>query len=282
LISEIADKRPIHFRPITFAIYSHSKRVSIVFMGQYALIQSFVIHVRVMANYQNCIGLYDCPGLRGEFLRSVLACSGYVCVEIETFDELAIKLQRGALDLLVVSGFERDSHVIEALNWLRRQSATEMPLLIVGEPDSADAESTALNAGADDYIVRSRSPEALIARIGSLLRRTRHPQPARLESYGIYEFDTSRGVVTLRGDAVTLTQREFDLAWFLFRHLDAPLSRAQIFESVWRQTFGASSRTLDTHICWLRSKLKLNAGNGYVVTSVHGYGYRLESVENAL
>lgn len=235
-----------------------------------------------MANYQNCIGLHECTGPHGEFLRGVLTRAAYVCVEIETFEELAIRLQRGALDLLIVSGSERDGQTFEALNGARRLIAAEVPMLIVGEPNGADSESMALNAGADDYIVRSRSPEALIARVASLLRRTRRPQPVRAECYGVYEFDTSRGIVTLRGSAVTLTQREFDLAWFLFRHLDAPLSRAQIFESVWHQSFGVSSRTVDTHICWLRSKLKLNPGNGYVVTSVHGYGYRLESVQSTL
>lgn len=228
------------------------------------------------------IGLFECAGPHGDFLHGVLTRAAYACIEIRTIDELAAMLQRGALDLLIVTGFERDSRGIEALNWMRGHVAPEVPVLIVGEPGEADTESMALNAGADDYILRSRSSEVLIARVASLLRRARRPKAIQLERYGAYEFDAARGVVTLHGTRVTLTQREFDLARMLFRHVDAPLSRAQIFESVWHQSFGVSSRTVDTHICWLRSKLKLNPANGYVVTSVHGYGYRLESVQDAL
>jgi DNA-binding response OmpR family regulator len=120
-----------------------------------------------------------------------------------------------------------------------------------------------------------------VARVASLLRRTRRPTRAKLERYGPYEFDANRALVTLHGNTITLTQREFDLASLLFHHLDQPLSRAQIFESVWHQTFGVSSRTVDTHICWLRSKLQLRRDNGYLIAAVHGYGYRLESVRVA-
>jgi DNA-binding response OmpR family regulator len=224
------------------------------------------------------IGLFDCSARHG-VLYDVLKHAAYVCVEIRTIEELATMLRRGMLDVLVVAGFASDSRSIEALNRLRTEIAPDVPLLIVGESDSSDAESLALNAGADDYVLESRSPEVLVARVASLLRRNRRHQAARLERYGDYEFDTSRGIVTLRGSAVTLTQREFDLARLLFRHLNAPLSRAQIFESVWRQSFGVTSRTVDTHICWLRSKLQLHPANGYVVMSVHGYGYRLEAVQ---
>ncbi|WP_321889776.1 response regulator transcription factor [Paraburkholderia bannensis] len=227
------------------------------------------------------IGLFERAGLHGDFLHDVLTSAAYTCIGIRTIDELAAMLQRGALDLLIVTGFERDGYGIEALNWMRGHVAPEVPVLIVGEPGAADTESMALNAGADDFVLRSRSSEVLVARIGSLLRRAHRPKPIQLERYGAYEFDAGRGVVTLHGSTVTLTQREFDLARLLFRHQDAPLSRAQIFESVWHQSFGVSSRTVDTHVCWLRSKLKLNPGNGYVVTSVHGYGYRLECVLDA-
>ncbi|MBN3856291.1 response regulator transcription factor [Paraburkholderia sp. Ac-20340] len=225
-----------------------------------------------------CIGLFEGNVPHGEFLRSVLTQAAYVCREIRTVEQLAATLQSGAVDLLIVIGLDHDGHGVQALNWVRGHYAPDVPVLIIGEPGGADAESMALNAGADDFILRTRSPEVLIARVASLLRWSHRPKPEKLERYGDYEFDTVRCVVTLRGDAVALTQREFHLAWLLFRHLDEPLSRAQIFESVWHQSFGVSSRTVDTHVCWLRSKLKLHPGNGFVVVSVHGYGYRLERV----
>jgi DNA-binding response OmpR family regulator len=224
------------------------------------------------------IGLFEGSVPHGEYPRNVLTQAAYACREIHTIEQLADTLQRGAVDLLIAIGLDHEVHGLQALNWVRTHYAPDVPVLIVGEQGDANAESMALNAGADDFILRTRSPEVLIARVASLLRWSRRPKPEKLERYGEYEFDTVRCVVALRGDAITLTQREFHLAWLLFRHLDAPLSRAQIFESVWHQSFGVSSRTVDTHVCWLRSKLQLHPGNGFVVASVHGYGYRLERV----
>ncbi|MCA3795093.1 MAG: response regulator transcription factor, partial [Burkholderia sp.] len=119
----------------------------------------------------------------------------------------------------------------------------------------------------------------LRARIGSLLRRA---YPVNAEAT-VREFDQFRFDVNLKqayvGDkAVSLTQKEFELALLLFQHLDRPLSRAHILDLVWKQATDIPSRTMDTHISMLRTKLGLRPENGYRLAPIYGYGYRLERV----
>jgi DNA-binding response OmpR family regulator len=99
------------------------------------------------------------------------------------------------------------------------------------------------------------------------------------EVFGEYEFDLSAKHVLVRGTAVAVTQKEFDLALLLFQHLSRPLSRAHILDVIWKQATEIPSRTMDTHVSMLRSKLGLRPENGYRLTPIYGYGYRLERIE---
>jgi len=81
------------------------------------------------------------------------------------------------------------------------------------------------------------------------------------------------------GIPVALTLREFNLALLLFRNQGRPLSRSYLYEHLWMRDEVLSSRTLDTHIYRVRSKLKLTSEYGWVLSTVYGYGYRLEALD---
>ncbi|MFN5354833.1 MAG: helix-turn-helix domain-containing protein, partial [Burkholderiaceae bacterium] len=78
---------------------------------------------------------------------------------------------------------------------------------------------------------------------------------------------------------IVLTRKEFLLALLFFRHLGRPLSRATIHEAVWPKVAELNSRSLDTHISRVRSKLALRPENGYRLAPVYSYGYQLEGLE---
>jgi DNA-binding response OmpR family regulator len=129
-------------------------------------------------------------------------------------------------------------------------------------------------------VVKPVSAGVLLARVGSLLRRAYQINTSAVkEIFEEYEFDLGARHVVVRGTAVAVTQKEFDLALLLFQHLSRPLSRAHILDVIWKRATDIPSRTMDTHVSVLRTKLGLRPENGYRLTPIYGYGYRLERIE---
>ena len=100
---------------------------------------------------------------------------------------------------------------------------------------------------------------------------------ARLD-FGAYRFDAEQRTLQLHGEAIGLKHREYELALFLFRNAGRLLSRTHLREAVWGDATDTPSRSLDTHMSRLRSKLELTEANGYTITAVYGVGYRLDAV----
>jgi DNA-binding response OmpR family regulator len=90
-----------------------------------------------------------------------------------------------------------------------------------------------------------------------------------------------RRVIARNGAGVDLTQKDFDLAVFLFRNVGNLVSRGHILESVWGRNPDLNTRTVDTHISRLRGKLGLVPERGWRLTAIYQHGYRLEQVEQA-
>jgi DNA-binding response OmpR family regulator len=94
-----------------------------------------------------------------------------------------------------------------------------------------------------------------------------------------FEIDLDRRVVQRHGAPVDLTQKDFDLAVFMFRNVGNLVSRGHILESVWGRSSDLNTRTVDTHVSRLRSKLGLVPEHGWKLTAVYQHGYRLEQIE---
>jgi DNA-binding response OmpR family regulator len=154
-----------------------------------------------------------------------------------------------------------------------------VPVLFTTARDAEADIVQALKAGADDYLVKPLRKQELLARVEALGRRAR-PKPRTAEHLKLAEFDVDvdRRVVNRHGVEVDLTQKDFDLAVFLFRNVGNLVSRGHILESVWGRTSDLNTRTVDTHVSRLRSKLGLVPENGWKLTAVYQHGYRLEQV----
>ena len=96
--------------------------------------------------------------------------------------------------------------------------------------------------------------------------------------YDRFSFDLKTLEVLDNGVSVELTQKEFQLAMLLLSNIGKPLSRAHIRESVWGRNSEVPSRTLDTHVSRVRTKLNLRPESGYLLAPVYSYGYRLENL----
>jgi DNA-binding response OmpR family regulator len=121
----------------------------------------------------------------------------------------------------------------------------------------------------------------MLARITALSRRAgSHDEADNNLSVGEFQIDLGGHAISRGNEAVELTQKEFDLAVFLFRNTGRLLSRKHLMESVWGQRADLNTRTVDTHISRLRNKLSLTAENGWRLSSVYQHGYRLERTDS--
>jgi DNA-binding response OmpR family regulator len=91
-----------------------------------------------------------------------------------------------------------------------------------------------------------------------------------------YRIDPQRRQISINGEPVELTQREYELACYLFRRQGRIVSRDALLENVWNLAGDVSTRTVDTHISRLRKKLGLSGENGWRLTAVYQHGYRIE------
>jgi len=226
------------------------------------------------------IAVLDDDPAQVDFVGKTLSAAGHICVPFSAGRGLVKRLRRETFDLLVLDWNVPDLSGADVLQWIRH-SLPERPLVLFMTCRAREDDVTSmLNAGADDYVVKPVSAALLLARIGSLLRRSyqTNTAPSR-ELFNDFEFNSSAKEVSINGNIVCLTQKEFELGLLLFQHLGRPLSRTHILDVIWKQATDIPSRTMDTHISMLRSKLGLRPENGYRLTPIYGYGYRLEHVK---
>ncbi len=188
-------------------------------------------------------------------------------------------MRRQTFDLLILGWDLPDMKGPEVVATIRRDLNSRVPILFVSDkPGEADMVE-GLNAGADDFMAKPTRSGELEARVNALLRRS---YPAQHESelvFGRYHFYPPSRVVKVRGVQVELKNREYELALFLFQNLGRLLSREHLHEAVWGLGIEALSRSLDTHISRLRTKLDLRPANGFLLLAIYGLGYRLETIE---
>ena len=169
---------------------------------------------------------------------------------------------------------------IEVLSELKKVRHDSRPVLFVTARDDERSVVKALDAGADDYMAKPLRHLELIARVNAIARRAgfQSDDDEKIEA-DPFCIDTAKGTVTLHGEIVPLTTREFELVLFLFRRAGQLVSRQHIMESVWGvHGRDVQTRTVDTHISRLRRKLAIKKANGWVLSSVYQHGYRLEAV----
>jgi DNA-binding response OmpR family regulator len=153
---------------------------------------------------------------------------------------------------------------------LRQRGGYTIPVILLTALGEEDDRIAGLEAGADDYLTKPFSPRELALRVRSVLRRA--PSPVSAQSLDVTVGDmtvsTAARSVTINGEPVSLTNREFDLLLFFLTHTDTVFSREELLKQVWRWDFGDLS-TVTVHVKRLRSKL----GDHHRVQTVWGRGY---------
>ncbi|MCZ4303919.1 response regulator transcription factor [Zoogloeaceae bacterium G21618-S1] len=188
---------------------------------------------------------------------------------------------RESFDLCLIDWMLPEMTGTEVLHWLREDRANDTPVIFITARDAEEDIVTALGAGADDYLVKPLRRFELLSRIDAVMRRARPQASDSMIEVPPFSFDVHSKRVTLDGEPVELTDKEFDLAAFLFKNLGRLLSRGHMLEAVWGRNPNLATRTVDTHISRVRSKLGLRPENGFRLTPTYNYGYRLEQIDAA-
>lgn len=152
----------------------------------------------------------------------------------------------------------------------RLRAGSDVPILVITARGEEADRVTALDLGADDYLVKPFGFAELTARIRAVLRRS-HPELVGVFRYGRLTVDERSRRVLLAGDEIAVTGREFDILRTLVEDPGRAMSREEIFSRVWDEHWYGPTKVLDVHIAALRRKL----GNPAVIETVYGRGFRL-------
>jgi DNA-binding response OmpR family regulator len=172
------------------------------------------------------------------------------------------------LDLALPDGDGRD-----VCRELRRHS--DVPIVMLTARGTETDRIVGLEIGADDYVVKPFSGPEVIARIRAVLRRGRRGAAAMPTEVDGLRIDPGARSASLRGSALTLTRREFDLLERLARDAGRVVTREDLMSDVWDVNWHGSTKTLDMHIAALRRKLGDDPAHPGFIHTVRGVGYRL-------
>ncbi|KAF7600375.1 MAG: DNA-binding response regulator [Candidatus Dactylopiibacterium carminicum] len=206
--------------------------------------------------------------------------AGHDVHEFALTRELQRFSSRESVDLYLLDWMMPDISGEAFLRWLRNERNDETPAIFITSRDSEDDIVNGLAAGADDFIVKPVSQRVLLSRIEAVIRRSKPRDPIAPLDLPPYLIDPEHKRITLNGQEVELTEKEFDLAVFMFRNLGRLLSRGHLLEAVWGRNPDLATRTVDTHVSRVRGKLQLKPENGFRLVPTYNFGYRLERAEN--
>jgi len=204
--------------------------------------------------------------------------SGYEALLFAKAAEFRRSLGHEAIDLLLLDWMLPDASGLEVLEWIRSAGNPNLPVVFLTARAAETDIVRGLEAGADDYVVKPPKQAELLARVGAVLRRRGGAEIDAAAQLDVppYTIDFTKRRVRIGADDFDLTQREFDLASYLFRRHGRIVSREALLEQVWNLSPGLTTRTVDTHISRLRKKLALSGEHGWKLTAVYQHGYRLE------
>lgn len=207
------------------------------------------------------------------FIELELSYEGYEVTK--AFDgRTGLKLAESEdYDLILLDIMLPELSGMEVLRRLRRQSS--VPVIMLTARDSVEDKVSGLDSGADDYITKPFAIEELLARIRRLLRKAPSHDLGRdrqlLTAAGL-SLDKGKRAVTVEGNPVDLTKREFDLLQYLLENKGLVVTRESLLEHVWDFDFDGGTNAVDVYIRFLRSKID-EAFSIKLIHTIRGVGY---------
>ena len=213
-------------------------------------------------------------------IRKYAEFEGHEVTEAENGME-AVRLFRktpDAFDIVIMDVMMPELDGIAATAKLREKS--NVPIILLTAKSESSDKVLGLNIGADDYITKPFDPVEVLARVKSQLRRFLQLGAAvkapSVISVGGIELDHDAKRVTLDGEEIALTPKEYDILYYLMQHPGKVFTPAELYSAVWNEAPVAIDNTVAVHIRHLREKLEINPSEPRYLKVVWGKGYKLE------
>jgi len=217
---------------------------------------------------------------QAELLTAWLQEEGHQCTVYADGTAFIRGYAKDSYDLVLLDWMVPNANGIEVLQHLRQHLDPVVPVVFITQRDAEQDIVKALENGADDYMTKPVRQFETVARVKAIARRVGYGDENTADNYDFspYKIDTKLRKIHLNDAEVGMTQKEYELAVFLFKNLGRVISRGHLLEMVWGTSSKLNTRTVDTHMSRLRTKLKLDDQQDWQLTSVYRHGYRLENI----
>ena len=211
----------------------------------------------------------------GLLIEKTVTKAGHNAVVLRDARELETRLKAQTPDLLLLDLMLRGKNGFDILtDWKRTRATARIPVIILSARSAEQDKVRGLELGAEDYVTKPFGVRELQARIQTALRRIT-PAARRIELGALTLYPDSREI-SVDGQSVDLTYKEYDLLLCLWKYAGRTVSRVQLLREVWGYAADAdTSRTVDYHVAQLRAKLRDDPSHPRFVQTVRGAGYRL-------
>jgi len=228
---------------------------------------------------QSILVVEDEPDIR-KLVQYNLVQERFKVLEAEDGEQALKILQREKPNLVILDLMLPGLSGLELCKLLRERPQTaQLPILMLTAKAGEADKVVGLEIGADDYLSKPFSPREMVARVRAILRRTEGPAAAEaVPSYnrGPLQIDFSTYEVFVRGKAIKLTLKEFELLRFLVQNPSRVLSRDQLLDRVWGGETFVTPRTVDVHIRRLRKAIEKDDRKPQWILTLRGVGYKFD------
>lgn len=216
----------------------------------------------------------DEPQIR-RVMRTTLATQGYTIVEARSGEEALEKMREESPDLVLLDINMPGIGGLEACREIRARA--DVPVIMLTVRNTERDKVSALDAGADDYVVKPFGIDELLARIRAALRRASPSRPVAPFVAPDLEIDFERRKVTVKGQPVRLTPKEFELLRHLVAHAGKPIPHRRLLQAVWGPDYGEETEYLRVFVNQLRKKIEPDPSHPRYICTEPWVGYRFEA-----
>lgn len=220
---------------------------------------------------KKCILIADDEQRIVDLISDFLHAAGYETLKAYDGKQALEIFERQKADLAIIDIMMPEIDGWELTRLIRQSS--QLPIIMLSARSEEFDQLTGFEAGVDEYVTKPFSPAVLVKRVEALLKRSDGNQTAFTEQKGL-TVDRQAFIAVLDGKTLELTLKEFELLAHLYENSGLVLTREQLLDAIWGYDYIGDSRTVDSHIARLRTKLG-DYGSAHLKT-IYGMGYKLE------